>query len=113
MAVMAGRVGRHRNEVPWPIPRSAVEPRCLLRARGGIPFPIGVCAGPGQAAAVHYQVLLPDGPAFEEALEDLPGPGSVTGLRRERGPRDVGRHPVVGHRAPGMVLWCGLGEPDV
>ena len=58
------------------------------------------------------------GLVVEEVVEDLLGAGGVADLGVEGRARVVGGHAVaaakgVGHRAPWVILGCGLDVPDV
>eukprot|EP00050_Salpingoeca_kvevrii_P005681 m.285082 g.285082 ORF g.285082 m.285082 type:complete len:437 (+) comp11291_c0_seq1:127-1437(+) len=84
-----------------------------FRAAGGVAARVRVSADTSELAVHGNDVVLVVGLAIEEALEDLADAGSVAGLGREGRAGDVGRHGVVGHGAPGMVLGRRLGEPDI
>ena len=97
-----------------PAPSShRLELRRLLGAAGGVARAVGVRAGARKAASLHDQVLLPDRPSVQPALEDFADSRGVPCLRGERRPGRVRRHGVVGHRPPWVVVGSGLREPDV
>ena len=56
---------------------------CFLGAAGGVARLVGVCAGPGQAAAVDDQVVLADRSVLEPAFQHLAGAGGVARLGRQ------------------------------
>src|SRR5690349_24158416 len=87
-------------------PRPLVRPRCRSEL-------VGVRPGPGQAAARDDEVLVADRTAFQPALENLAGAGSVTSLGGKGRSGDVRGHAVVRHGPPWMVRRSVLGEPDV
>src|SRR5688572_21391094 len=85
----------------------------LFRATCCVARRVRVCARAGQLALVHDEVLVSDGAIVEPALEDLPNACRVTGLCRQARAGGVGRHPMVRHGPPGMILRRGLREPHV
>src|SRR5687768_3272473 len=70
-------------------------------------------AGARERAAIDDQVFLAYRATIKPALEDFGHSGRVAGLRGQRLPRHVWRHPVVWHRPPGMIPGSRLREPDV
>mmetsp|Transcript_24986 Transcript_24986/g.77147 ORF Transcript_24986/g.77147 Transcript_24986/m.77147 type:complete len:208 (+) Transcript_24986:64-687(+) len=85
----------------------------FVGAAGGVAFGVGLGADAGELAVHGDDVLVADGLAGEEALEDFADAGGVAVLGREGSAGDVGGHGVVRHGAPGVVLGSGLREPDV
>ena len=57
----------------------------FFRTARGIAFAVGMRADTGQLATLNNQVFIADGLAFEVALKDFAGTGSVTCLRRQAG----------------------------
>src|SRR5262249_12705276 len=92
---------------------AGLESRGLLGTARGIAGAIGVGTGAGEPAGIDDQVLLADRAAFEPAFEDLADAGGIASLGREACAGGVGRHAVVRHRPPGVILRGGLREPDV
>merc|ERR1719408_1213159 len=82
-------------------------------APGGVSFTVSVRARTRELPVLRDEVLVPDRLVVEVRLEDLVHTGDVAVLRRKGGSGDVRGHPVVGHRAPRVVLRRGLREPDV
>jgi hypothetical protein len=70
-------------------------------------------SGPGQLSAFDDQLCVADRPAVKPALEDLAGAGGVPCPSRDRRPRHVRGHGVVGHRPPGVALLRRVRKPDV
>src|ERR1700728_2250311 len=70
-------------------------------------------AGAGELATVHDQVFLTDRLTTEIALQDLADACGVASLRGEACAGGVRCHALIGHRAPRVVLWRGLGKPHV
>src|SRR5262245_18739390 len=70
-------------------------------------------ADAGELAALNDEILVADRLVGEVALQDLSDACRVPCLGRERGAGDMRRHAVMRHGAPGMILGCGLREPDV
>src|ERR1700691_159369 len=66
-----------------------------------------------QLATVDNQILLPDRPMLKPAFQNLPGARGITSLRRQRRPRGMRRHAVMGHRPPRVILRPRLRDPDV
>src|ERR1700678_162223 len=85
----------------------------LLGSAGRVPSAVGMRARSGELAAVDDQIFITDRSALEPAFENLACPRRVPGLRRKRSSGDVGRHAMVWHGPPGMVLRRWLGEPHV
>src|SRR5439155_495603 len=90
-----------------------LEACCFVGAGGGVAGTVRMSAGAGERAAIDDQVFLADGTAIKPALQDLAHSGRIAGLRGQRRPGHVWRHPVVGHRAPRVILGSRLREPDV
>src|SRR5271154_7626761 len=67
----------------------------------------------GELAAVDDEIFITDRSALEPAFENLACSRCVPRLRRKRSSGDMGRHAMVRHGPPGMVLRRWLGEPDV
>jgi len=76
----------------------------LLQTARRVAGRVGVRPRSGQLALVDDEILLTDGRAGEEALEDLPRACRIARLGGQRRSRDVRRHAVVGHGTPGMRL---------
>src|SRR5271156_65826 len=70
-------------------------------------------AGAGKLSLVDDQIFVADRSVLEPAFKKLLRAGGVARLSRERGPRDVRRHPVMRHGPPGVIFWRGLRKPDV
>src|SRR5580693_2905631 len=83
------------------------------RALGRVAGAIRMRARTRQLAAVDDEIFVADRPLLEPALKNLARAGGVARLRRKRGPGNMRRHAVVGHRAPRMVFRRRLWEPDV
>src|SRR5271166_1399469 len=90
-----------------------LEFRSLLGSAGCIPSAVGMRARSGELAAVDDEIFITDRSALEPAFENLACPRCVPRLRRKRSSGDVGRHAMVRHGPPGMVLRRWLGEPHV
>src|SRR5271163_3432835 len=93
--------------------RGVLEFRSLLGPAGRIPSAVGMRARSGELTAVDDEIFITDRSALEPAFENLACPCCVPRLRRKRSSGDVGRHAMVRHGPPGMVLRRWLGEPDV
>src|SRR5208282_6255934 len=85
----------------------------LLGSAGCISGAIRMRPNARELAAIDDEIFVADRPPFEEALEDFPCPGRVSALRRQRCPRNMRRHAVMGHGPPGMILGRRLREPYV
>ena len=85
----------------------------VFRSLGRVAGAIRMCARARQLAAVNDKIFVPNRSLLEPAFENLARAGGVTRLRRKRGPGNVRRHAVVGHRAPRVILRRRLREPDV
>src|SRR5665809_18526 len=79
----------------------------------GVPPGIGMSADAGELTLVHHQIFGADGLIGEIALENLARAGGIACLSRERATRNMRRHAVMRHGAPGVVLRCRLREPHV
>src|SRR6266516_1908214 len=82
-------------------------------AAGGVTGAVGMSAGARERAAIDDQVFLADRTTLKPALQDLAHSGRIAGLRGQGRPRHVWRHPVVGHRPPGVIPRSRLREPDI
>src|SRR5439155_22352768 len=95
----------------WAAPRlgglAVLEACCFVGAAGGVAGAVRMSAGARECAAIDDQVFLADRTTIKPALEDLAHSGRIAGLRGERRPRHVWRHPVVGHRPPRMIPGGG------
>ena len=60
-----------------------LEPGRFLRATRGVAGAIGMSAGSSQLATIHDQILRADRTILKPAFQYLPGPGGITGLRRQ------------------------------
>src|SRR5271156_4432816 len=85
----------------------------LLGSAGCISGAIRMRPNAGELAAIDDEISVADRPPFEEALEDFPCSGRVSGLRRQRCPRNMRRHAVMRHGPPGMIFRRRLREPYV
>src|ERR1700691_2048303 len=101
------------SEGPRQFSACVLELRGRFRAPGRIAGGVGVGARAGELAAVDDEIFLPDRSALEPAFENLARARRVARLRRERGAGNVGRHAVVRHGAPRMVLRRRLRETHV
>src|SRR5437667_6655130 len=72
-----------------------LEACCFVGAGGGVAGTVRMSAGAGERAAIDDQVFLADGTAIKPALQDLAHSGRIAGLRGQRRPGHVWRHPVV------------------
>src|SRR6476469_8543859 len=96
-----------------PLSRGLLVLRRLLGALGGVARRVGVSAGTGELALVDDQIFGADRLLGEIALQNLARAGRVPGLRRQRAPRDMRGHAVMGHGAPEMLPRRRLREPHV
>src|ERR1041384_5077729 len=68
---------------------------------------------PRQLSAGNDEILFPDGPVLEPAFQDLAHASGVTCLGRETRTRHMGRHSVVRHGSPWVILGRRLRKPDI
>src|ERR1700738_2595923 len=85
----------------------------LSRTLNSLADTIRMRARASQVAAIHDQILLADRTTLKPAFQDLPGPGGITRLCRQRCPRSVRRHAVMKHRPPRVVPRRRLGVPNI
>src|SRR5580704_7106124 len=90
-----------------------LEFRSLLGSAGRIPSAVGMRARSGELAAVDDKIFITDRSVLEPAFENLACSRCVPRLRRKGSSGDVGRHAMVRHGPPGMVLRRWLREPHV
>src|SRR5262245_25943651 len=97
-----------------PVPSRSLLVFCrFLRTLGGVAGGVRVGASARELALIDDQIFGADRLLGEIVLQNFAHARGVARLGRERAPRDMRGHAVMGHGAPGMVARRRLRESYV